>query len=93
MTLKVRLARLGFVSMLCVGLAFSLDGVRKVHADCTGTGATCETLCPAGYSQIYNNCLIHDGLWVDSVGCNACSFPGQISGLCNDFTQVGATCF
>lgn len=57
MTWRVRFARVGFVLALCVGLAFSLGGVRKVYADpCYGTGAVCETLCPAGYSRAVSEC-------------------------------------
>lgn len=94
MTWKVRFARFGFVLALCVGLAFSLGWVRPAYAsECRGFGAACETLCPNGYSQLDNYCIDYDGLWVDSINCNACDFPGGMGGLCNDHTSVGAYCF
>lgn len=91
---KIRTGLLSaLVSAAMLYSAFAVGSVNTVSAaECHGWGQECQSICESGWGQLQAQCG-PDGILVDFVECNACSYPGSIVGSCGNGAQVYGYCF
>lgn len=94
MTARNLAARLVFMAVICAGLVFSAE-TQRVEAQCTTqVGSACQTACPAGWSTANSFCASQwSSIYVNSVQCDPCHFPGRLSGVCSNFDYFEPSCY
>jgi hypothetical protein len=95
MTARNLAARFVFMAVVCAGLVFSAGETQRVEAQCTVKfGAACQAACPHGWSVADDNCWNRfSSLYVSTISCDSCNFPGYIQGFCDDFSHWEFNCF